>query len=441
MSFYRWYDRYRSIGEGALEDRTCGSGRVTNCEITLNDCDAGGTRDVVHSVVIRCMFRGMTEQVRIIHVVPRVIEESSGPSHTVPLLCRALTDESFDIELKVLEPLPVRPLPFPVKAYPTLPLPAAYRLGVSPQMARALNASALNAEIIHNHGLWMMPNIYPERAARVGGCKLVMSPRGTLEPWAWQRSRLRKTVVWWLGQRRAMWAADLLHATAESEYESIRARGFATPVAIIPNGVTVPADLPRRPKEIGQRTLLFLSRIHPIKQLDRLLRVWQRLECSFPDWRLVIAGPLGDPYAKSMEAMARNLRLNRTIFLGEVAGDSKWNAYCDADLFVLPTRSENFGLAIAEALAAGTPVITTRGAPWRELEPRGCGWWIPDEERELEAILRQAMAKSFPELKAMGTVGRHWMEREFSWQRIGEKMATTYRWLLSDADRPDWIEG
>ena len=378
-------------------------------------------------------------QIRAIHVVPRVIAESSGPSHVVPHLCRALADEGLDIALKVLEPLPARALPFPVTAYPTLPLPGMYRLGVSPPMARALNAAAQDADIIHSHSLWMMPNIYVERAARRGGCKLVVSPHGTLEPWAWQRARWRKAPIWWLGQRRAVQAADLLHATAESEYDSIRAQDLAQPVAIIPNGVTIPANPPHRPDGVGERTLLFLSRIHPKKQVGRLLGVWQRLERVFADWRLVIAGPLGGPYSLSMVTLARNLGLQRAYFIGEVVGEAKWDAYGAADLFVLPTRSENFGLTIAEALAAGTPVITTRGAPWGELKSRGCGWWIPDDEGELEATLHQAMTRPRAELKTMGALGRQWMEQEFSWSLIGEKMAASYRWLLGDADRPDWI--
>ena len=122
-----------------------------------------------------------------------------------------------------------------------------------------------------------------------------------------------------------------------------------------------------------------------------------------------------------METWARDLGLRRVHFLGEVVGQAKWEAFGAADLFVLPTRSENFGIAIAEALAAGTPVITTHGAPWGELNSRGCGWWIPDNEAELEATLRQAMARPRAELKAQGALGRKWVEEEShvgqSWPR------------------------
>jgi glycosyltransferase involved in cell wall biosynthesis len=376
---------------------------------------------------------------RIIHVVPRVVAESSGPSHTVPHLCRSLADLGAEVELKVLEPLPGRTLPFPATAYPTLPLPGAYRLGVSPSLARALEAQADTVDIIHSHSLWMMPNIYPGQAIRRGGCKLVISPRGTLGTWAWQRSRWRKALVWRLGQRATLEAADLLHATASSEYEAIRGRGLRQPVAVIPNGVEIPDAIPLGKGTDTGRTLLFLSRIHPTKQVDRLLRVWHRLESLYLDWSLTIAGPLGTSYAMGMKDLARSLALRRVSFAGELSGQAKWQAYGNADLFVLPTHSENFGLAIAEALAAGTPVITTRGAPWPGLETHGCGWWIADDEAALEATLRQAMARPVAELAAMGERGRAWIERDFSWAHVAERMAASYRWLLGRGDRPDCV--
>lgn len=375
---------------------------------------------------------------RVLHVLPRVVTESSGPSHTVPHLCRALSERRVNVELKVLEPLPDRELPFPATAYPTLPLPGCYRLGVSPKMAEAIRSAAEQVAVIHGHSLWMMPNVYPGPAARAAGCKLVISPRGTLEPWAWQRSRWRKELLWRLGQRSTLIAADLLHATAASEYESIRSRGFAQPVAVIPNGVDIPDELPPRPEQ-GPRTLLFLSRIHPKKQVDRLLHVWQRLEPQFSDWRLSIAGPLMTQHGEKMQRLARTLGLKAVDFPGELVGDAKWRAYEFADLFVLPTRTENFGLVIAESLAAGTPVITTKGAPWSDLLTFRCGWWIPDSEQDLEGTLRAAMKQPRTKLTEMGLRGREWMQRDFSWRGVAGKMLTTYRWLLNEVDRPEWI--
>jgi glycosyltransferase involved in cell wall biosynthesis len=375
---------------------------------------------------------------RTLHVLPRVIAESSGPSHTVPRLCRALSERGLEVELKVLEPLPDRALAFPATAYPTLTLPGCYRLGVSPGMARSIRSAAARVDVIHGHSLWMMPNIYPGPAARRAGCKLVISPRGTLESWAWQRSRWRKHLVWRMGQHSTVLAAHLLHATAVSEYESIRARGLTQPVAVIPNGVEIPSEVSLR-RETGARSLLYLSRIHPKKQVDRLLRVWSRIEPGCRDWRLVIAGPLSASYAVSMLRLAHELGLQRVEFPGELVGQTKWQALAAADIFVLPTRSENFGLAIAESLAAGTPVVTTHGAPWSGLVQRRCGWWTPDDEASLEATLHEAMGASHEERVAMGRRGRAWMKGEFSWDGVAERMAASYSWLLGRADRPAWI--
>ena len=115
---------------------------------------------------------------------------------------------------------------------------------------------------------------------------------------------------------------------------------------------------------------------------------------------------------------------------------SKLSALRGADLFVLPTINENFGLAIAEALAAGTPVITTKGAPWSDLAARGCGWWIEPETAALSEALRSAMGMPRSTLNEMGKRGRTWMVQDFSWEVIAQEMLAVYRWLSGNDNKP-----
>jgi len=141
-----------------------------------------------------------------------------------------------------------------------------------------------------------------------------------------------------------------------------------------------------------------------------------------------------------MRALASTLNLTRVHFGGPLYGEDKLSAYRDADLFVLPSHSENFGVTVAEALVAGTPAIVTKGAPWEGLETHRAGWWIDGGVDALVAALRQAMSESSDELAQRGLSGREWMIRDFSWTTVGIRMDQTYRWLIDGGKAPSWVK-
>lgn len=374
---------------------------------------------------------------RVIHVVPAITEEASGPSYSVVRLCESLIGTGTDVRLAALDwaSMPVS-LPY-LRTFPLGLGPR--RLGVSPRMRRWLEAEGASGrvDLIHNHSLWMMPNVYPGRACRHGRCRLVVSPRGTLSAWALGRSVLKKKIFWHVLQAPALRAAACFHATAESEYEDIRRVGFRQPVCILPNGIDLP-PLEHKPDD-GRRQLLFLGRIHPKKGVDILLRAWQAVEHRFPDWELCVVGPDNGQYLPAMQTLAAQLQLKRAVFRGPLFGEEKLRAYRAASLFVLPTHSENFGMTVAETLAAGTPAIVTKGAPWGGLEKQGAGWWIDIGVDPLVACLEQALSAPPQRLSEMGRAGHEWMKRDFSWDRIGTQFLTTYRWLLKGGETPPWV--
>jgi len=376
--------------------------------------------------------------VKIIQLVPSIQVEASGPSYSVPRLCDVLAGQGEEVELHVLSPVPEASFQsYAIHAYPAWPL--LTRFGISPRMHRALVKAAKNAQIMHNHSLWMMPNIYPASVLKGTRCRLVTSPRGTLSEYALNRSRWLKKVVWAFGQGNVLRNSACLHATAEIEYREIRRRELRAPVAIIPNGIEMPPEQKQEKNSKQLRRLLFLGRIHPKKGVDVLLRAWARLERQHPDWDLHIVGPDNGGYLSHMRVLSEDLRVERVTFPGPVYGSEKSRAYWSADLFVLPTHSENFGLAVAEALAHGMPAIVSKGAPWSELETHGCGWWIDIGVNPLVECLREAMALSPEELTERGHRGRAWMELDFSWERIGEMMHKTYLWLLGGGKPPEWV--
>lgn len=380
-----------------------------------------------------CRDHGM----RVIHVVPAITEEASGPSYSVTRLCESLIATGTDVHLAALDwaRMPVQPeylRSFPLGWGPR-------RLGMSPRMLRWLEEQAASGriDILHNHGLWMMPNVYPGRVCRNENCRLMVSPRGTLSRWAFGQNRLQKEIFWRLLQGPAVAAAACFHATAASEYEDIRRLGFRQPVCILPNGIDLP-PFEEKP-DGGRRQLLFLGRIHPVKGVDILLRAWQAVAQRFPDWELHVAGPDNNSYLADMQALAAQLRLERIVFRGPLYGDDKRRAYAEASLFVLPTHSENFGMTVAEALAAGTPAIVTHGAPWAGLVEQGVGWWIEIGVDPLVACLEQALAATPERLREMGRAGHEWMNRDFSWEQIGVQFLETYRWVLDGGEPPPWV--
>lgn len=379
----------------------------------------------------------MNEQLEIVHVVAHVHRRASGPSRSVPGLCRALAERGARVRLHALEPsFPPPGVPYTFRQHPIWPV--LRRLGISPALRRQLHAEARNAHILHNHGFWMAPNVYPHHACRNTPCLLVHSPRGMLAPVALSISRIKKRLFWWLFQGPAVRAAACLHATGEQEYRDLRRSGLHAPVAVIPNGVELPLERPAGDPDAPRR-LLYLGRLHPIKGIDVLLRAWRRVQLELAGWELEIAGPDVAGYERRLRQLGGELGVERAFFTGPAYGDDKTAAFWRADLYVLPSRSENFGLTVGEALAHGLPVITTRGTPWSDLEKEDCGWWIENDEHALAACLRQAAKLSRSELRIRGTRGRCWIARDFSWSRVGTAMYETYLWLLTGGRPPGWV--
>jgi glycosyltransferase involved in cell wall biosynthesis len=385
-----------------------------------------------------------TGRLRAAHIVAGLDPAYGGPSYSVPRLCEALA--AAGAETMVLSVAAddggqrnvyekgYRDCRF---AWDYARIPILRQLRSSHGLSEALHHTARTADVIHNHGLWLMPNVSAARAAASRPTPFVVSPRGMLAPAALAFSRVQKQVFWALLQGSATRGAACIHATCEQEYEEIRGFGLANPVAIIPNGIDVP-ELPAPPtaRPAAERIVLSLGRIHPKKGLSRLVRAWSNVEVGHPGWRLKIVGPPEGGHDGELRALVAALGLTRVTVEGPIYGDAKTTAYREADLFVLPTLNENFGLTVAEALAAGTPVISTKGAPWSGLESEGCGWWIDHGVEPLAAALADAMALPRDALKAMGDKGRQWMAKDFGWDRIARDMLDVYLWLSRSAEPP-----
>lgn len=374
---------------------------------------------------------------RISHVVSHVDEEASGPSYSVPRLCEALAQRNVKITLATLNSRNQRPNFDTIEHFEFCSAPYIKKLGISKTMKRWFESNASEYDIIHAHGLWMMPNIYPINAAYDRGVPSVISPRGTLSKEALAFSSSIKSLFWMLKQKSAMNKVAGFHATSEAECEDIRRLGFKQPVAIIPNGIDLceaEASIPNKTK-----TVISLGRLHPKKGLELAIKAWSRLQSDFIEWNLRIIGTGSKSYIDALNKLVQQSNAQRVMIEGPLYGGPKIKALQSASIFILPTRNENFGMVIAEALAAGTPVITTHGAPWEKVTTNKCGWWVDVSDTALEEALREAMSLPEVDLNEMGRAGQSWMEKDFQWASIAQRMIHFYQWIRLGGEKQDFI--
>lgn len=305
----------------------------------------------------------------------------------------------------------------------------------APGMASAIRA--LRPNLVDVQGLWTYPSLANLRHARRTGTPYIVTPRGMLDPWARRNSAWKKRVATTAFERAHLRGAYCLRATAEMEAQHFREMGLVNPIAIVPNGISLPKLWLRTTGSLRQ--ILFLSRIHPKKGVDILLKSWAVLQTEFLEWELVIAGIDENGYETELKRLARKLNLKRVRFVGEKHGDEKQKTYRDADIFVLPTHAENFGLVVAEALAQETPVITTHNAPWEGLSHNECGWWIDLNQTQLTDTMHTAMSMVPDRLAAMGRRGRNWVEREFGNEQVAPQMREVYLWAARGIQKPDYV--
>jgi glycosyltransferase involved in cell wall biosynthesis len=299
----------------------------------------------------------------------------------------------------------------------------------SREMLRGLPALARAVDLVHVHSNWTAPVWCGCQAAAAKGKPLVMSPHGCLDPVRLAHSAWRKRVAG-LCDRRYLRQASVIHATSDAERGWIECYVGGRPrIEVIPNGVDVQDAAPGAAKPAGRtRQVLSLGRLHPLKGLDLLIDAWriasQGLEKG-DRWELLIAGPDEQGTRARLERQARQGGLTNVRFMGPLYGEDKARALTRADLFVLPSRSENFGIVVAEALAAGVPTITTKGSPWEEIQD-SCGWWVDVAAEPLATTLREAMRLGDAERADMGARGRVLVEAKFRWASVGRAMVGLY---------------
>jgi glycosyltransferase involved in cell wall biosynthesis len=259
-----------------------------------------------------------------------------------------------------------------------------------------------------------------------------------LDPWALAHKWFKKKIAWHVYQKRLLNRAVFLHGASEREGRQFKTLRLKPPTALVPYGVSLPPARAERPVQPRPRIALFVGRIYPVKGLPMLVAAWAKVRP--PGWKLKIVGPDEAGHRAEVESLVRRAKLEADFeFTGPLQGGALHEAYEGADLFILPSYTENFGMAIVEAMSHSLPVVTTTGTPWSMLPERGCGWWVAPTVDHIVQALSAATALDDETLRGMGARGRELVASEFSWQQAANKMKQAYQWVLGGGPKPGFV--
>ncbi len=291
---------------------------------------------------------------------------------------------------------------------------------------------------VHVHGLWQYSTALACETSRAVGKPYIVSAHGMLEAWALRNKRWKKLLYAALIERKNVHKAACLHALTIQEADDYRRFGAQGPIAVVPNGVHVPADtsadpfFARFPELRGRQLVVFLGRIHFKKGLDLLCRAWAKIAIRFPDAHLVLAGPDCEGTLAKVQHLVESLGLTtRVTFTGMLSGELKWSALRSAHCFVLPSYSEGLSVSTLEAMGMGVPVIITRHCNLPEVAQKGSGYVIEAEVAPLEESLEHVLSCPAMSWLSMSKAGQALVEDKFSWDTVGEQMADVYRWVAA----------
>ena len=288
----------------------------------------------------------------------------------------------------------------------------------------------LNPDLLHLRGLWRQAssvalkwkNQHPHK-------KLIVQAAGMLEPWARKRNGVLKKIRYSLVESPLFKLCDAIHATSRQEADHLVALGMdQAKIVIIEEGIFIP-DIPRKlPRDVQPKILLFLSRLHPKKGIEMLLDAWSLLRPV--GWKCKIVGMGDQAYVEFLRSKCSHQGLSDVIdFVGPLYGAEKRDSLMHADAFVLPTYSENFGIAVAEAMSWELPVLTTTGTPWDVLQNPEMGWYVKPNLEDISCAMYELFQKTPQQLALMGERCRAYVEQRFDWFNVGGRMADLYKSL------------
>lgn len=386
---------------------------------------------------------------RVLHVIPSVGPARGGPSEVARILAPSLAAAGAAVTVATTDDNGAGRLTLAAEEgvdehgvswrqfrrqarFYTLSLP----------LGRWLSAHVADYDVVHLHALFSYAPGCAGRAAARAGVPYLVRPLGTLSPYGLARRRLLKRASMALVEQPLLRGAAAVHWTSTQERAEAPAFARARPGVVIPNPVARPASdtagsfLANHGELAGRRLVLFLSRIDPKKGLDVLLEAQALLRARQPDAVLVVAGDGAPNLVERLRRDAARLRLDQGVtWVGRLSGPAKWQALAAADVMVLPSRSENFALAVAEAMAVGTPVVVSAGvglAP--EIAQWGAGLVVPVDAAKVADAVAEVLGNPGA-ATAMGEAGRRLAATQFAPDRVAAALLDLYHSLIEAGRR------
>lgn len=393
---------------------------------------------------------------KVLHVIPSVSPLRGGPSQAVGEMVRALRQQGVEASILTtndhgpgLDPsLPTgRWIDWqgvPLLAFPrwSPPLRSLREYAVSAGLARWLAGHVNRYDLLHIHALFSFPSSWAMATARRARVPYLVRTIGMLSPWSLAQSPARKRWMLRLLERRNLRAASALHFTTEAERQEARVLGLGAPELVLPLGVALPPlhPWPPPPRATTRPTrFLFLARLHPKKQLEHLLDALALLQRQRPEaaWQLRIAGRGVPAYEASLRQRCTALGLDpRCHWLGQVEGEAKQAELREADWLVLPSAAENFGIAVVEALAAGTPVIVSPQVAVASMVAEAeAGLVVTSTPEPLARGLEQALGGP---TVATRLAARSLAQQRLAWPAISAQLVHHYQHLLTAPSPEPW---
>lgn len=370
---------------------------------------------------------------KVLQTISGLSAQSGGPSTCTCDLMKGLHDIGTNVDLLTVSSSDILGKNEPWLI--SVPNDCKTPLGLSNNIRSTLEGS--DYDLYHANALWAYSTHITCKTARQKGKPYILSPHGMLYPTALSMKKWKKWPMLRLWFYKDIYQASCLHATCQQEAEYCRQFGYKGPIAVIPNCVVLPqgVNLKTSIYEVeGRRQIGFLGRLHPIKNVENIIYALGKLTPSQREHiSFQIMGKYDDRYESWLKEEVKRIGVEANVeFVGFVSGKEKYDRLTKLTALMVPSKQENFGMIVPEALICGTPVYASLGTPWNELNDCHCGWWRDNEPSTIANIICEILKMDESELLAMGRRGRKLIEENYEQHKVAGMMNTLYRWIVED---------
>ncbi len=382
---------------------------------------------------------------RVLHVAPSLETSWGGISHSVAGMVSALARHGVDVTVVATVPTFAPDVEL-VETDPSVDLRifpqgrfSKFWTAYSRPLARFVASEIGRFDLVHVHSLWHYPGYVAYRQASKVDIPLVVSPSGSLATLALANDRLRKIIYSAVVQKRILNMSSLLHVLTRQEAEEARAYGTSTCFEVIPLGITLKPDSTEGAGAVWARsgrngskpfTVLFLGRVVRNKGLELLIETLAELKRRLHSVHLVVAGPYEEDYYHVLSSLAKQCGVTDSItFTGLVTGAQKSETFSTSDVFVLPSYTEGFSVAVLEAMAWRLPVILSHQCNFPEAAEAGAGFEVKPDVGQLAAAVERLIEEP-TEATRMGRQARSLIEREYTWDAVVPRFIAAYEALV-----------